>query len=162
MISGAHWVLAKAAGFARQPGFVRAWFLPVWLSLGLARLLILRVPIRHYAAWLGCRSDGAPWLPLVEAADEARARAISQVVRLAARYTPWQSNCFPQAIVARFLLRLHRIPHALFLGAAPADGRSLAAHAWVAAGPVRVTGGDGFGRFGVLGCFVYPPPGNPP
>ena len=80
---------------------------------------------------------------------------IGRAVRLAARYTPWDSNCFPQAVVARLLLGLYGIPYALFFGLRrDPDSGAMLAHAWVAAGRVRVTGGESFGQFTVVGVFV--------
>lgn len=150
-------MLRKIAEYFRQTGFVRAWLFPVWLLLGLARLIILVVPFRRYANFLGCRYGHALWVPLPSPAGVARARAISQVVRLTARHTPWRSNCFPQAMVARLLLRLYGVPHAVYFGALPTGdpARPMSAHAWVSAGRVQVTGGDGFRQFGVLACFVF-------
>lgn len=82
---------------------------------------------------------------------------IGRVVHLAARYTPWNSNCFPQAVVARLLLGLYGIPYILFLGVSRVpDTRGMTAHAWVAAGRVRVTGGAGFTQFTTVSCFVSP------
>jgi len=83
---------------------------------------------------------------------------IGRVVRLTANYTPWDSNCFPQAITARFLMGLYRIPYIFFFGLLrdPTNPSGMKAHAWVAAGPVPVTGGVSFGQFTVVGCFVAP------
>lgn len=80
---------------------------------------------------------------------------IGRVIRLAAAYTPWHSNCFPQAVVARVLLALHGVPYMLCLGiklGSTADTK-IDAHAWVTAGRVSVTGGSSFGEFTVMNCF---------
>ena len=90
-------------------------------------------------------------------------------MRLAARYTPWTSNCFPQAVVARMLLGIHRIPYAIHFGLmpesrtgsgapAPAAPRSagMRAHAWVVAGRVPVTGGHAFHQYTVVGVVAGP------
>ncbi len=144
----------KARSFARRSRFEQAWFVPVWLLLGAARLLILAVPFRTLAGHLGMHAGIAPWLPLIEPRHEARAGAISRVVQMAARYTPWTSNCFPQAVAARVLLGLYGIPYGLFFGVERGqDAGGLSAHAWVATGRVRVTGGESFDQFAVVGCF---------
>lgn len=147
----------KARSFARRSRFEQAWFLPVWLLLGASRFIILFVPFRQLAPHLGRLTGVAPWLPLLDASDTARAKQISRVVWLAACYTPWNSNCFPQAVAARFLLGVYGIPYSLFLGVSrDASNASLQAHAWVAAGPVKVCGGESFSQFTVVGCFVAP------
>lgn len=158
-------VAHKAVSFSRLSGFERAWFVPVWLLLGFSRMLIRLVSFKRLAPWLGVPRGNDVCVPLLDAAQEKRALQIGRVVRLAARYTPWQSNCFPQAVAARLLLGLYRIPYALYFGLSSArSGQKAEAHAWVSAGRVRVTGGDGFGRFAVVGCFVsataLPAPGS--
>jgi len=147
----------KARSFLRQSGFSQLWFVPTWFVLGIAKALIFTVSFRRLAPRLGRQADIAPWVPLLEPAQEMRALAIGRAVRMAARYTPWESNCFPQAVAARLLLGLYGIPYALYFGLMrdPGSGE-MKAHAWVAAGKVHVTGGASFGRFTVVGCFVSP------
>lgn len=150
-------LIRKAAGFFRQPLWARCWLLPVWALLGLAKAAILIVPFHRIAPHLGRRMGVAPWVPLLAPAQEARALQIGRVVRLAARYTPWNSNCFPQAVAARVLLGLHGIPYVLNLGLMREPGTGeLKAHAWVSAGRICVTGGASFGEFTTVGVFVAP------
>jgi hypothetical protein len=53
------------------------------------------------------------------------------------------------------LLSLYRIPYALYFGLKHESVLSgTEAHAWVAAGRIRVTGGASFSQFTVVGCFV--------
>jgi hypothetical protein len=146
--------LRKIHGFARLSWFERLWLFPAWLLLGIACLVILAVPFRRLAHVLGSHVGIAPWVPVLDAKDEARALSIARVVQTVARRTPWESNCFPQAIVARLLLGLYGVPCALFLGVRDASGVELKAHAWVVSGRVCVTGGRSFDRFTVVGCFV--------
>lgn len=148
----------KAIAFLRQPPFIQAWFPVVWVILGFAKALILTLSFRRLAPRLGRQSGIAPWVPLLTPAEEQRALLIGRLVRMTARYTPWDSNCFPQAIAARMLLGLYGVPYVLYFGLQrdPADPAGLKAHAWVAAGRVRVTGGTSFGQFTVVGCFVAP------
>lgn len=149
--------LRKARSFLRQPGFIQFWFIPIWFCLGVSKALIFTVSFRRLAPHLGRQSAIVPWLPLLEPRQEARALLIGRAVRMAARYTPWDSNCFPQAVAARLLLGVYGIPYALFFGLMrDPDAREMKAHAWVAAGKVRVTGGTSFGQFTVVGCFVAP------
>lgn len=148
----------KAVNFFRQPLFIQAWFLPVWVILGIGKALILTLSFRRLAPWLGRQSGIAPWVPLLDPAQEARARQIGRLVRMTARYTPWDSNCFPQAIAARCLLGLHGLPYILYFGLLrdPEAPAGMKAHAWVAAGRIPVTGGVSFGQFTVVGYFVSP------
>lgn len=147
----------KGQSFGSQPAFVRAWLLPTWLLLGLARLLILAVSFKRLATHLG-EPAAAASLPLLAPEQQRRARLISRTVQIAARHTPWTSNCFPQAVVARWLLGWHGIPFTLCFGLQrDADRPTLRAHAWVASDRIQVTGGEGFGHYAVVGIFISPP-----
>lgn len=150
-------LLRKSRSFARRSWFEKAWFLPAWLLLGASRFLILFVPFRHMASRMGKHAGLNSWIPLVDARQNVRAMSIARVIALAARYTPWKSNCFPQAVTAKVLLGLYGIPNSLFLGVSRDSAAvKLKAHAWVAAGRVRVTGKYSFDQFTVVGCFVSP------
>lgn len=84
----------KLHSFARRSTFEKRWFLPVWILLGLSRLLILTVHFRRMAPWLGMRAGIDPWIPLIDPAAQARAVQIGRVIALASNYTPWLSNFF--------------------------------------------------------------------
>lgn len=144
--------LQKLRHFMARPRFQRLWFLPTWLLLGGARLLIQMLPMRYLVSSLGYSSGTAAVLPLIDSAQTQRAIAIGHTVQVAARYTPWESNCFPQALTARFLLGLYRIPTSVFFGVRRSP--DFAAHAWVAAGRVCVVGGYSFNEFNVVNCLV--------
>ena len=154
----------KAASFIGLPVFAMAWLTPVWLMLGLARLAVLLVPMRFLARFMGAAGglDARP--PDLDKARQARAVSIGRVIRLAARYAPWNANCFAQALTARIMLGLYGVPFAIFFGVMrdPAT-REMKAHAWVGAGSVKVTGGDGFAQFTVVGTYLSPahPAGSP-
>lgn len=154
----------KARTLIALPPIVIAWLPAAWLALGVARAAVLCVEFRKLAPWLGIVAGSAPFSQIIPPKAEARARQIEQIIRIAAHYTPWQSNCFAQAIVARLLLSHYRIPYLIFFGvrtgpmAAEVGAGNLAApgmeaHAWVAAGRVMVSGGASFQQFGVAGIF---------
>jgi hypothetical protein len=130
-----------------------------WSLLGLSRLAILLLPFSAVRRALG--EHHAPAAAAAEAApaldDGAllRARRIGATVQLAARHTPWRSECYPQALTARILLGLARIPHVVSFGVRR-DGDALVAHAWVHAGGLTVTGGTGH-RYTEVGAFAWAP-----
>lgn len=148
-------LVRKLNSFLGRSTFEKLWFLPVWMLLGLSRFMILTAHFRRMAPLLGMQAGINPWIPLIDPAAQARAVSIGRVIGMASNYTPWLSNCFPQAVTARILLGFYRVPYCLFFGVSrdPADS-GMKAHAWVASGRVRVTGGAGFNDFTVVGCFV--------
>jgi len=149
-------LIRKVRNFAGLPLFTKLWLVPTWIELGLSRALILVVPFRALAPRLGTAQGTAANVPLLTPAQEARARAIGRTIRLAARYTPWTSNCFPQAVVARTMLGMHGIPYAINFGLMSDGNAGMRAHAWVVAGRVPVTGGHSFHRYTVVGVFTGP------
>lgn len=141
-----------------KPVFVLLWLVPVWLLLNLCRLLIRGLSFRRLASLLGEACGSHACIPLVTETQRLRASKIGQVVRLAARYVPWGANCYPQALAASLLLILYRVPYCLCFGVTrDPQGSGFSAHAWTAAGKVRVIGGESFNRFTVIACFVSLP-----
>ena len=149
-------LIRKVRSFEGLPLFTKVWLVPAWIELGLSRALILVVPFRTLAPRLGTAQGTAANVPLLTPAQEAQARAIGRTIRLAARYTPWTSNCFPQAVVARTMLGMHGIPYAIHFGLMPDGNAGMRAHAWVVAGRVPVTGGHSFSHYTVVGVFAGP------
>jgi len=128
-----------------------------WSLLGLTRLMILLLPFSVVRRLLGERRDPAAQLPPPQLTDDVLARAarIGTTVGLAARHTPWRSECYPQALTARVLLGVAQIPHVVSFGVRR-DGDALVAHAWVHAGTVTVTGGTG-NDWTEVGSFAWSP-----
>ena len=144
----------KAKAWRGRSPQERSWFFVAYPLLGLARLALLILPFRHIAPWLGCNYRTAAVMPLATRRQTLHALRIGRAIRTAARYTPWESKCLAQAMVARALLGFRRLPYALYLGVRKDAETDLAAHAWVCTGPVAVTGGHGFRQFTVVGTFV--------
>jgi len=138
--------------------FIAAWLPILLILLGLVRMLIAVVPFRRLAPILGWPLGPVAVVPILTACQTRRANLIGQAVRAAAHRTPWTSNCFPQAVVARLMLGLYRVPYVLHFGLMPdpQEAGGYAAHAWVVAGKERITGGQGFGQYQVVGAFGAP------
>ena len=147
--------MRKTISFYYVPLFIKFWLVPTWIMLGLARMTVLLIPFRMIAPRLGRSEIGAAIIPLATQDQKARALNIGRVIRLATKYTPWNANCFAQAIVARQLLSIYGLPYTVFLGFsanADKDG-SVGAHAWTISGSVPITGGYSFDHFTVVGEF---------
>jgi hypothetical protein len=141
--------------FRALPRFTRFWFTPAWLLLGVSRALILLLSFRRLARCLGSLNRDGAVIPVLEGRQETRAAQLKDLLQLVSRHTPWTSNCLPQALTARVLLGLHRIPFALCFGVQRDVLNDVtSAHAWVVAGRVAVSGGNGFDQYAVVACFV--------
>ena len=133
-----------ARGFSLLGHKDQVRLLAAWSLLGLSRLAILVLPFSVVRRVLGERRDlrAAASPAELDGASLGTAARIGVAIHLASRHTPWRSECYPQALTARALLGLARIPHVVSFGVRR-DGGSLVAHAWVHAGSVTVTGGTG-------------------
>lgn len=139
-------------GLRDQVRFTAAWFL-----LGFARLLIIALPFTVVRRMLGDNQAEPLPRPVPELTAEqlVRAQHIGRIVEAAAAHAPWRSDCYPQALTARTFLALRRIPHVVSFGVRR-DGDALVAHAWVHAGDVDVTGGNGR-TYTEVGRFAWSP-----
>lgn len=144
-------------GFVRLGHRDRVRLAAAWSLLGLTRLMILVLPFSLVRRLLGERHDPRTPVPPARLTDDVRAQAarIGTTVALAARHTPWRSECYPQALTARILLGIARIPHTVSFGVRR-DGDRLVAHAWVHAGTVTVTGGTG-NEWTEVGSYSWSP-----
>lgn len=143
----------KAHSLWSQPGLALALLVPAWVLLGVFRLLILAVPLKYLHRAYGHDIGISSVVPLIDQKQERRARAVKAAIGIASTYSPWQVNCYPQALCARTLLVAVGVPHVICFGVQRKDG-TVVAHAWVAAGPLAVTGGRGFESYTVVRAFA--------
>jgi hypothetical protein len=144
----------KVLAWRRKHWLEKCWLGPTFLMLGLMRGLLLILPFRVIAKHLGQHHQALGIVPLADQTAVFRADQIGKTIRTAARYTPWESKCLVQAMVARVLLGLYGIPYGLYLGITRSDSTGMAAHAWVCVGPIAVTGGNSFREFTIVSTFV--------
>lgn len=133
------------------------WLLvQIFFLLAAARLTLRVIPFRDLARHLGPSQTETP----AEVSPDAlaQARRVGLAIARISPHTPWTSNCFPQALAAKFWLGRRGIPTTLYLGVALAKtddaARSeMTAHAWLRCGPLMVTGGRGHERYTVTARF---------
>ncbi len=113
----------------------------VWLAV--SRLALIFVPFRVLAARFGTFMPPAVAVAApasLDAEQSALAREISWAVTRAARYVPFRAVCLPQAIAAKAMLRRRHIASTMHFGVAKKPGEAMAAHAWLDAAQIEVTG----------------------
>jgi Transglutaminase-like superfamily len=121
--------------------------------LAAARLVIVLVPFRFYASHLGVHMAESATDEL-DAARQATLRRIAWAIGAISRRAPWRCLCLEQALAAKMMLRVRRLPNTLYLGVAPNLGGRAEAHAWLRSGVFYVTGGDGRDRYAVVSTFA--------
>ena len=151
--------LSRALLAARRDPLLVLLAVRVYLLLILMRGVVRVLPLRRITDRLGesmseTSTDGlAP-------EQIAYARLVGRMIERLAPSTPTNSNCYPQALTARWLLHRRRIPSTVYYGAAFEVGQpALEAHVWVRSGPVMVTGGGAGRNFRALTWFADQPAG---
>lgn len=126
-----------------------------WLAV--ARLAVMTIPFRWTTKLLAFRpaGDNAPNQLFRDTASLEFARRASKVLRVVAACTPWQSNCFTQAIAGAGMLRLRHIAATLAMGVKKQRGQpgALEAHAWLCCCGFVLTGATGRKGYQVVATF---------
>lgn len=142
--------------FIRLPIAEKAALLAAWLLLGWSATALRLFAFRHLAPIMGKPAGAVAFVPLLDSRQEARARLVKRAIRRASHIAPLRSDCLPQMLAGSLLCRLLAIPTSAFLGVKLGDEPKMAAHAWLCAGPVQVTGGPSFGHYTVTCSFTRP------
>ena len=133
----------------------RLLLLEALLWLGVARLAILTLPLRRIRPYLGQHFLQSNIKESPQTLK--RARRIGWAVRTMSHYTPWTSNCFPQAIAAKRMLQRRQIKSTLYVGFSKegkVEANDFEGHAWLRCGPLYLTGGQNRHRFVALSTFA--------
>lgn len=143
--------------FLKMPYRHKLLFVSNFFLTGLVRGAVLCQPLRRFVPFFGQFYRTTELSTVISRKQRAQAIQIGKSVRLAAKYTPWNSNCLTQAIVAKCWCRLFKIPHVLYIGFAKSADvpNGFEGHAWLTAGPVAVTGGVGQLNYKVVSTYVY-------
>lgn len=114
------------------------------LWLGLSRIALLFVPFRVLVARFGALTPSAKAdagrQSCLSNEQSALVLAVGWSVTRAARYVPFRAVCLPQAIAAQVMLNRRRIASVMHFGVAKIPDEGLAAHAWLDASSIEVTG----------------------
>lgn len=131
-----------ARRYARLPTTRKLLILEAVTWLALSRLALLFVPFRRLAAWFGTVAvPSAPTALSCLSPDQvATVQDVGWAVTRAARYVPFRAVCLPQAIAAKAMLERRDVASVMHFGVAKRTEGPLAAHAWLDAGSVEVTG----------------------
>ena len=124
-------------------------FVEAWCLLHLAKLVILFMPFKKIASWMG--SLGVESAYDLHSTDFST--KIEHAVRRASRYTLHKSKCYDQALTAKALLGQSILPATIYFGLAKESENQLMAHAWVRCGNKIISGKVGMECFTVVAYF---------
>lgn len=147
--------LRRLRNFAAMPLTEKLLLGIAWPVMGLWAAALRLVPFRRLAGALGTQVGAVGCVPLVDARQLARARMIRRALLRASQIAPFRADCLPQALAAATLSSWLGVPVAIHLGMRREGiAQEMAAHAWVCAGPVAVSGGHSFGSYAPVACFL--------
>ena len=111
-----------------------------WLAI--ARIMLIVMPFRHLSARLSATSNSTQAEP-----DKVLLQRIAYAVSAAANNVPWRSDCFPQTIAARMLLKRYGHASTIHFGVERVGENALSGHAWLTCGETVVTGAAELDRY---------------
>jgi Transglutaminase-like superfamily len=151
-----HQIARKLHTVWRLPYREKLWVLLLYPYSGIVRASLYLFHFKVLSQVLGQHYQNHTLSPLVSKSQRMRAWRIGQIVELTARYTPWESKCLVQAVMARTLLGFYGIPYIIHVGALMThdDKDPLKAHAWVKVGALIIAGREGHQAFAIVSSFV--------
>lgn len=123
----------------------------IFFLCGIVRLIILTVPFSYIRKHLG--KYGSQSTTTVEKENYKITYRVGTLVSATSKYTPWQSKCLVQAIVAQHILKRHCLGTTLYFGVAKDHKGQTQAHAWLRYGEMIVTGGEVANYFKTVGYY---------
>ncbi len=151
-------LVVKFRVFLHFPLHEKIWFVLLVVLSGIARTAILVFPFRWVMHFLGTQFQNKQLSVLVTQQQLEQAWRIGIITTTATKYTPWDSKCLVQAMVARLLLSYYKIPYVIYIGMTRTKlpEAALKAHAWLSVGRWVITGRDGHQAFTIASSFVAP------
>jgi hypothetical protein len=144
--------LKRLMGFFALQGSFRRLILEAFLLLTVSRVLILFVPFKKLAGYMGKANTTSA--KSINDQGEKFAREAGRAIKKASLYTPFRSMCFEQALTAKFMFNRRKIDTTIYFGVAKEDTVGLKAHAWTRAGHYYVTGNKGKDLFTEIATFA--------
>ena len=111
-----------------------------WLAI--ARAMLVVMPFDRLAARLSAQGGSISTEP-----DPDVLQRIGFAVRVGANHVPWRSDCFPQTIAARMLLKRFGYASTIHFGVDRVGDDGLEGHAWLTCGETVVIGGPELDRY---------------
>lgn len=148
--------IQKIHGAWRLSWQQKIWIIVLYPISGIVRASVLVIPFKYLHKSLGIHSRNLQFCTVITESQLQKARQIGNAIIIMSKYTPWESNCMVQAILARWVLSLYGIPYVMYMGAYMTKDRSepMKAHAWITAGPRIVVGAKGHQRYAIVSTFA--------
>ena len=133
---------SKFTRFWQLEGKDKLLFLQAVAWLAIARIMLAANSFERLSEKLADGGQSTAVEP-----DPEELRRLSYSISAAANNVPWRSDCFPQSIAARQMLRRRGFPSIIHLGVERVGEADLAGHAWLTCGEIVVTGDVDLDRY---------------
>ncbi len=124
----------------------RALLLEAALALTATRAALAVIPFRQLVSWLGLEEGTAG------SVDLQVAQKVGWALAVAGNHLPLGSSCLCRAVAGKLMLDRRHVPCAVVLGVR-GPGRDFAAHAWLRAGDLIVSGAGTAADYAELARF---------
>ena len=134
-------------------------FFEAFVTLGMMRFAILTTSFKRLVRELeqNLSEDERENKMLLNDTETATIIAVIRIIRKAAIYSPWKSECLVQSLAAQRLLKRRNLPGTIFLGVMKDTDKNekMRAHAWTKCGDIFITGRHGHEKFTVVSVFSW-------
>lgn len=131
---------------------IKAFFLfaEAWITIALARLILVFVPFSKIVPMMGTAVDANE--KVIECKHDFY--YIQVAINRACRYSFWRTKCFEQALCAKWMLKRRKYASTIYFGIKKEQaGNQMQAHAWVICNNEIITGGRQAGEFMIISRF---------
>jgi len=123
--------------------------------LTLATAAVYFLPFRTYAPILGEQTNEKNFS--IIPSPKYDLHLFMSAIRRGSRYLPFECKCLVQALAARGMLGLRKLPSTVHLGVAKDENGKLKAHAWVKVDEIFITGRGGVHEYIEITRFLSKP-----
>lgn len=115
--------------------FLEAVFVSAWI-----RFLLSFLPGSYRFRWMGKAVKNQPLVLDLSSSQLSLISRVQLAIARVHRYVPWNTECYTQALAAKFLLQKRGIPSLLSIGFKKDDAGKIQGHAWLTINEWVVTG----------------------
>lgn len=149
-------MLHKVKKFINLKTDEKKLFLEAYVMLGMMRTAILTISFKRLTRSLEHVAEKKEPITL-NVKEMEIAKKVGESIMRASAYTPWESACLTQSLVAQKMLQKRGISGVFYLGVAKDEENKekMEAHAWTQCGDAIITGAGGHEVFTVLSVFEW-------
>ena len=134
LLKSVKWYLLRSkflAGFL----FLEAVFVSAWI-----RFMLSFLSGSYRLRWMGKAVTDQPYVVELSSSQLILISRVQLAVARVHRYVPWNTECYTQALTAKYLLQQHGVPSLLSIGFKKEGTEQIQGHAWLSVNEWIITG----------------------